>query len=1162
MSDGFGWIPKTRKTQEEIDKLKKDLSTPYAQLSELSPIQGAGLLGEALAYPVDWWGKFAASRLAYPFTKDIETPTPEIPEAGWIPRQDIPSRQYETWQTPWGVKGALELGAELPIWSVIPMGGLKSFKALGKAAKEAPTIGEKIVARAGQVAVSPLAGAEKALQVVSKPITETLSKALVKRFPQLPERVTPVTPKVAGLPGAFIKATEDDILRMENQLARQREVVERVRNAFEQTVPAEAKLKVPRTGTEALETLVDIDKITPSMVEATQTLRNELRTWADLNDGIVGLKKFLAEAKAYKVPVAPAKVIGKEPIKIAQKVTPAPEVTKLDAQYLVDSLKKLEKGETLSEQELLKIRRIDPKVERYIRQAGRGVADREAVMSALEDVMTSTDYDTYRGFLYGGTEEGRLVAEKMAYNKLTKAGWLFDIKSGEWFTPKNTRTKGNKLIADSRSYEANIDALRSDAEDLLDQVALPKAEVGQLPERTLTNTYEQKVQAHKLAYKLNLLTKKAQKPTPLYRKIAKIYTGKDSMKDMTRDEADNFIEALSAMKPRGTKPPKISSTTAMIPALLIEKIPLLHEIGAKERFRQIPQVLKKIGLYNEFWNDMLTREVSLVEERNVFRQNVSKFVKQVGNNPERKARIFDALENPLESHLLDPEEQQVFLWFRKFYDAWADRLGLAKTQRRQNYVTHIFEEAITQDIKAKHPLDPEIIKAMEFRAPKKIFNPFLQQRIGANVGLKRDPFAAADAYEQYALRQYYYQPLVKKLTAYEPLVTEYAGENAGRHFRMLANRLAGRPDVFDKEINYSIKEFVGKIGKIPVINKFGGAKLAALSQVQHGNIGALVVHNYVSIMYQSFLGLRPKAAIRNLTQTFLTAADVGLSDYARGLKMQFTSEGKAALKKSLVMRSRQIGFLPGVETSTLSQVTKKAQDIALALFKISDKVNVSNAFISGYTKGRRLGLPVEWAIKLGDEVATDTQFLYTRMANSIFEQTTTGKFLTPFTSWPRNFTELMGKWIEGRGYTTIQEYEKLTGKTIVKESHNALLKRKQLLTYMAMVTSAYAVEKTTNLKANEYTGWTSIRNLGQLVGGEVPSLQLIGGLAQLVTGAFTGDTTQMKKGWYEIRPDRFVGIIRELENLAQGKADWVDLFLYMEKAKSDSADEKLRGLGK
>jgi len=117
--------------------------------------------------------------------------------------------------------------------------------------------------------------------------------------------VRPVTPKVTKLPEAFIKATEDDILRMESQLARQRLVVEKARNAFEQVVPPEAKLKVPRTGKEELETLVDIDKVTPQMVEAVQTLRDELRIWVELNDGIVGLKKFLAEAKAYKAPAIP-----------------------------------------------------------------------------------------------------------------------------------------------------------------------------------------------------------------------------------------------------------------------------------------------------------------------------------------------------------------------------------------------------------------------------------------------------------------------------------------------------------------------------------------------------------------------------------------------------------------------------------------------------------------------------------------------------------------------------------------------------------------------------------------------------------------------------------------------------------------------------------------
>ena len=66
----------------------------------------------------------------------------------------------------------------------------------------------------------------------------------------------------------------------------------------------------------------------------------------------------------------------------------------------------------------------------------------------------------------------------------------------------------------------------------------------------------------------------------------------------------------------------------------------------------------------------------------------------------------------------------------------------------------------------------------------------------------------------------------------------------------------------------------------------------------------------------------------------------------------------------------------------------------------------------------------------------------------------------------------------------------------------------------------------------------------------MPGLTIPGGTAKVVSGFLTDDMRTLKEGWSEIRPDKMAGIIRQLENLAQGKTDWLSLFIYLNPEKS------------
>ena len=277
-------------------------------------------------------------------------------------------------------------------------------------------------------------------------------------------------------------------------------------------------------------------------------------------------------------------------------------------------------------------------------------------------------------------------------------------------------------------------------------------------------------------------------------------------------------------------------------------------------------------------------------------------------------------------------------------------------------------------------------------------------------------------------------------------------------------------------------------------------------------------------------------------------------NFSKGIKVRFTAEGKDVLSQSLVLKGRKIAFLPGVEESEIRKWPRRLQQAGLFFFKTADKENVTNAFMSGYMKGKSLNLPKDWAIRMGDEVAANTQFLYTKMARSLFEGSALGRFLTPFTSWPRNWMELMAKWFTGRRSQVLADYFTETGIRVVDPGSKA----KEAISYLALVTLAQAAERTTPLRVTEYTGVTSIRSLAQFAGGELPSLGIVQGLAEIVAGTAILDEKMVRSGWNIVKPGRMIGIARQLEQITTGKQDWLSLFLFLNRQKESKGRPKFR----
>ncbi len=627
--------------------------------------------------------------------------------------------------------------------------------------------------------------------------------------------------------------------------------------------------------------------------------------------------------------------------------------------------------------------------------------------------------------------------------------------------------------------------------------------------------------------------------TPQLKRYAKVMTGKDKLEDMTAAEQKFLMDALNAL-PAGKagKPPKIPTTTTVITEKLAAQMPLLREIGYIERGRAARKVFGKIGLYEEVYRPAMEAEVLLGERIHDFMKELHETAKLVSRG--RRAAVFDAIENPELQQSLSVEESQAVRWFKKFFDDMADELNLPPEKRRQNYITHIFEEAIANDLKAKHPLDVNLLRALDFVTPGRMFNPYLQERLGREVGLLRDPFKAAQAYALRAFKQLAYEPILQRIKAYEKL----SPPASARYLRAYAQRMAGRPSNIDTEINTSLKEIADSVEKLP------HGKVVA-DVLRTGNVAGAAAYGLVGLQYLAWLGGRPASAIKNLSQQGLIIAETGLGPYVEALAMAPTQAGKEAARQSMVLRSRVVGSLPGIDQTYIQGLNARIRDTSMWMFTSVDKVNVRAAFLAGYIEATRKGLPPAWAIKRGDEVAEATQFVYTKLAGTLWAQSSAGRILSTLTTWPGGWLELMSDWAKGAQSHTYEEYFKETGKRVYKDKNKVL--NKQFLTYLSIVALLYGVEKNSNISASQYSGWSSLQTIAQIASGDMPGLEWTGGWAKVALGAMMGDERMVKEGWRSVNPLKTVAIVKQLVDIYNGDADWLSLFIYLNNKKTTTS---------
>ena len=404
----------------------------------------------------------------------------------------------------------------------------------------------------------------------------------------------------------------------------------------------------------------------------------------------------------------------------------------------------------------------------------------------------------------------------------------------------------------------------------------------------------------------------------------------------------------------------------------------IKDIGIKERWvRSSRKVFEKLGQYL-LYKGIQKAEVLIGEER-VARLKAQRAIAKTVDKNRRHLVFREANEaGSVGWNNLKYEEKQAVSFIRKWANEWADKKGLSPDKRIKDYIPHLFEAEMVAALKEGQKIDPALARMLDDKTQSKITDPFLKERLGA-TGFLEDPFAAMEAYDAVSLRVLYYEPHLQQvaLIANDPTTPKFIKEYLDDYSR----RMTGEMSPIDKQFNTTWNEMLDIIRPLP-----GGNVVA--DKLGRGNPAGIFSYNMTGILYPLWMGYKVTTAIRNLSQHTLIIAETGPKHFANGIRMRFTREGKSVLAKSLVVRGRKQAFLAGLDDSFLNRMPKGLQQSAMYMFRLADLQNVSDAYLAGYSEAKEL-LPNAgekvW-IERGDEVAADTQFLYTKMNSMAISQ--------------------------------------------------------------------------------------------------------------------------------------------------------------------------------
>ena len=401
-----------------------------------------------------------------------------------------------------------------------------------------------------------------------------------------------------------------------------------------------------------------------------------------------------------------------------------------------------------------------------------------------------------------------------------------------------------------------------------------------------------------------------------------------------------------------------------------KKTPVNSKVGYHDYLRTPDRVLKKIGLGKEAEYIRQQYENYTIE----LPQNIEKITawsKQVPK--ESNERIFKWLDG--QAITLRPEEAKVAREIKSWLAEWADRLGLPKSERIAEYITHIFDDQLI-----KKEFDEDLAKIIRDKIPGSTYNPFLERRLGTK-GYVQDTWRALDAYVKRATRKVHMDPALEKLEA----VSERLEESQWDYVKKLVDKINLRPSKGENLVDNTLKQtpFIGyRFGQRPSLR---------------------LTNTLRRWGYRGTLGLNLGSAIRNMSQSVNTLSTIGEKYTGIGL-MKLLSQGTDELKKMGVLADN---IIQDRSIRATKQTLQKIDKGLWAFFDTAEKINRGIAYYGAKSKALKEGKSVEEAIDYAKKIVRDTQFQYGPLDTPLAMQGAGVKLFTQFMTYPVKQSEFL-----------------------------------------------------------------------------------------------------------------------------------------------------------
>ena len=307
------------------------------------------------------------------------------------------------------------------------------------------------------------------------------------------------------------------------------------------------------------------------------------------------------------------------------------------------------------------------------------------------------------------------------------------------------------------------------------------------------------------------------------KKLAKSYTGIDTIQDITKPEASDFIKILQQIKPgKLGKPYSIPKTKALITQE--QALKTYNEIGVGSQIQSPERVFKRIGATQEIANPVVTVLEKMRDNIANKETLVRKWQDTVGakkrfnkkNNKLQSRRIFDAINDPQNAQLIPKQKElQVIDDIKSLLNDYADKLdeslikqGLPIINRKTNYITNLIQEDVKLAIKEKKPIDSSLLAILDQITPKQIYDPFLQRRTGG-MPIQRDIWKALNAYISMTEKKLALDPVLKQIAPFIKLLPP----NAQKYTKWWISNILGRPAELDRLVDATLNSFLSVLGK-------------------------------------------------------------------------------------------------------------------------------------------------------------------------------------------------------------------------------------------------------------------------------------------------------------------------------------------------------------